>query len=307
MPGRLGHTFPINNRHEYHPMSIRLPIKDVAIVLPAFNEERDLPALLQRIHETLENQPFRYHVIVVDDGSKDRTAAIADEAAAHMPVHLVRHEINRGLGCAIQTGLREAIKFGDLIVTMDADNSHDPIYISDMVRHMDEHDTSIVIASRFRKGSIVKGVPLLRQTMSWGCCLFMKSLVPYREVRDYSTGFRGYRASTVQRLLLQYGDKLVEESGFVCMLEVLLKLRAIGAKAAEIPYTLRYDLKEGASKMRVLRTIRRYFSVVSRYRRALPPPSPVAATGKPIATPSMARKTAPTLGSPARTTQRTEA
>ena len=264
-------------------MSNHPPIQDVTVVLPAFNEERDLPNLLARLKEKLTGQPFRYNVVVVDDGSSDRTAAIAEEAASHMPVHLVRHGVNRGLGCAIQTGLREALKHGDLIVTMDADNSHDPAYISDMVRHMDEHDTSFVIASRFQQGSVVKGVPLLRQAMSWGCFLFMKSVVPFRGVRDYSAGFRGYRASVVQRLALQYGDRLVEESGFVCMLEVLLKLRSIGAKAAEIPYTLRYDLKEGASKMRIIRTIRRYFAVVARYRHALPPASAVASTGKPVA------------------------
>ncbi len=287
-------------------MSTHAPIKDVAVVLPAFNEERDLPALLIRLKETLENQPFGYHVIVVDDGSKDRTAEIAEQAAATMPVRLVKHGVNRGLGCAIQTGLREAVKHGDLVVSMDADNSHDPIYIADMVRHMNTNDTSFVIASRFQKGSVVKGVPLMRQAMSWGCYLFMKAIVPYREVRDYSTGFRGYRASTLQRLIMQYGDKLIEESGFVCMLEVLLKLRSIGAKAAEIPYVLRYDLKEGASKMRVIRTIRRYFAVVNRYRRALPPPSAVASTGKPIAIPAAARK-AVRLGSTARETQQSEA
>jgi dolichol-phosphate mannosyltransferase len=273
-------------------MNTHAPIKDVAVLLPAFNEERDLPALLARIKETLEDQPFGYRVVIVDDGSKDRTAEIAEHAAKTMPVHLVRHGVNRGLGCAIQTGLREAVKHGDLIVSMDADNSHDPAYIADMVRHMNANDTSFVIASRFQKGSIVKGVPLMRQAMSWGCFLFMKSIVPYRDVRDYSTGFRGYRASTVQRLITQYGDKLVEESGFVCMLEVLLKLRAIGAKAAEIPYVLRYDLKEGVSKMRVIRTIRRYFSVVNRYRLALPQASAVASTGRPIAIPDAARKAA---------------
>ncbi|MBX7208511.1 MAG: glycosyltransferase [Verrucomicrobiaceae bacterium] len=271
-------------------MNAHAPIKDVAVVLPAYNEERDLPALLARLKETLEHQPFGYNVVVVDDGSKDRTAEIAQEAAKHMPVHLVKHGVNRGLGCAISTGLREAVKYGDLIVSMDADNSHDPAYITDMVRHMNTHDTGLVIASRFRKGSIVKGVPAFRQAMSWGCFLFMKSIVPYREVRDYSTGFRGYRASVLQRLIMQYGDKLVEESGFVCMLEVLLKLRAIGAKAAEIPYTLRYDLKAGASKMRVFRTIKRYFSVVNRYRAALPPKTAVAASGKPVPVPAAMRK-----------------
>ncbi len=270
-------------------MKTKDTIKNVAVVLPAYNEEKDLPALLARLRETLSNQPFGYRVIIVDDGSKDRTAEIATEAAKTMPVHLVRHGVNRGLGCAIQTGLSEAVNHGDLIVSMDADNSHDPIYIADIVNHMNTHDTGFVIASRFQKGSVVKGVPFIRQGMSWGCYLFMKSIVPYKNVRDYSTGFRGYRATVLQKLIQRYGGKLVEESGFVCMLEVLLKLRAIGAKAAEIPYTLRYDLKEGVSKMRILRTIRRYFSVVNRYRNALPPKSPVAATGRPIPVPAVQR------------------
>ena len=288
-------------------MNASKSIQNVTVLLPAFNEEKDLPALLARLKETLSPQPFGYSVVIVDDGSKDRTAEIAEEAAKTMPIHLVRHGVNRGLGCAIQTGLREAVKHGDLIVSMDADNSHDPIYIADMVKHMDTHDTSFVIASRFQKGSVVKGVPLVRQAMSWGCFLFMRAVVPYRNVRDYSTGFRGYRASTVEKLIAQYGDKLVEESGFVCMLEVLLKMRAIGAKAAEIPYVLRYDLKEGVSKMRIFRTIRRYFSVVNRYRTALPPRSPVAATGRPIQTPAAAPRVVVRLDSAGRQTQTSEA
>jgi dolichol-phosphate mannosyltransferase len=65
-------------------------------------------------------------------------------------------------------------------------------------------------------------------------------------------------------------DKLVEESGFVCMLEVLLKLRSIGVNASEIPYILRYDLKAGVSKLRIWRTLKRYLAVVNRYRDKKP-------------------------------------
>ena len=90
-------------------------------------------------------------------------------------------------------------------------------------------------------------------------------------VRDYSTGFRCYHSSLLKRMASVYGeDKLVEESGFVCMLEVLLKLRAIGARATEIPYVLRYDLKTGVSKLRIWRTLKRYLAVVNRYRDRKP-------------------------------------
>jgi dolichol-phosphate mannosyltransferase len=246
-------------------------IESVAVVLPAFNEEKDLPALLARIKETLTAQNFRYQVIVVDDGSKDRTAEIANEAAKDMPLTLIQHGVNKGLGMGIQTGLSAAMKVADVVVVMDSDNTHDPIYVMDMVHELQTQEVQIVIASRYQPGSTIVGLSAFRKGLSLGCFLLMKTLVPFKNVRDYSTGFRAYDSALLQRMALIYGDdKMVEESGFVCMLEVLLKLRAIGAKATEIPYTLRYDLKTGVSKLRIWRTLKRYLFVVNRYRSKRP-------------------------------------
>jgi dolichol-phosphate mannosyltransferase len=240
----------------------------VAFVLPAFNEEKDLPALLARIKSKMEGQPFRYHVIVVDDGSKDRTAEIAIQAASEMPVRLIRHQVNRGLGGAMQTGLSAAMKDADFVVTMDSDNSHDPIYVADMVKMLNERPScDLVIASRYQKGSEIKGLAYARQILSYACFFTMKTLVPFENVRDYSTGFRCYRSSVLHRVAMHYDGKLIEESGFVCQLELLLKMRAIRSKAVEIPYTLRYDLKEGASKLRIWRTVKRYFAVLGKHHR----------------------------------------
>lgn len=242
-------------------------IESVAVVLPAFNEEKDLPALLARIKETLTGQAFRYQVIVVDDGSKDRTAEIATEAAKDMPLTLIQHGVNKGLGMGIQTGLSAAMKAADAVVVMDSDNTHDPIYVMDMVQQLESEDVQLVIASRYQPGSVIVGLSSFRKGLSLGCFLLMKTLVPFKGVRDYSTGFRCYRSTLLQRMAQAYGEnKLVEESGFVCMLEVLLKLRAIGAKATEISYTLRYDLKTGVSKLRIWKTLKRYLFVVNRYR-----------------------------------------
>ncbi|MFO1483317.1 MAG: glycosyltransferase [Verrucomicrobiaceae bacterium] len=240
-------------------------VNEVAIVLPAYNEEKDLPVLLENIRATLVDMPFSYNVVVVDDGSKDRTAEIAREFATKMPLKLVQHGVNKGLGEGIQTGLREGWLVGDVVVVMDSDNTHNPVYIQDMVKPIREGDADVVIASRFQATSVVQGVPFFRQVLSWGCFLMMKTLLPYRNVRDYSTGFRAYRSLTLGRLIKNSGDKIIEESSFACMLELLLRLRWIGARAIEIPYTLRYDLKVGVSKMRILRTIRRYFNVIGKY------------------------------------------
>lgn len=240
-------------------------VNEVTIVLPAYNEEKDLPVLLENIRTKMADASFKYNVVVVDDGSKDRTAEIAREAAKTMPLKLVQHVVNKGLGEGIQTGLREGWMLGDVVVVMDSDNTHDPIYIEDMVKVIREGDADVVIASRFQASSIVFGVPFFRQVLSWGCFLMMKTLLPYRNVRDYSTGFRAYRSLTLGRLIKNSGEKIIEESSFACMLELLLRLRWVGARAAEIPYTLRYDLKAGVSKMRIFRTIRRYFTVIGKY------------------------------------------
>jgi len=240
-------------------------VNEVAIVLPAYNEEQDLPKLLENIREKMAAMPFSYKVIVVDDGSKDRTADIARDFAKTMPLKLVQHVVNKGLGEGVQTGLREGWLVGDVVVVMDADNSHDPVYIEDMVKKIRDGDADVVIASRFQPGSVVQGVPFFRQVLSWGCFLMMKTLLPYSNVRDYSTGFRAYRSLTLGRLIKNAGPQFLKESSFACMLELMLSLRWIGARAAEVPYTLRYDLKVGVSKMRIWRTIRRYFNVIGRY------------------------------------------
>jgi dolichol-phosphate mannosyltransferase len=241
-------------------------VDHIAVVLPAFNEEKDLPQLLQNLGSSLEKLRRPYHIVVVDDGSADRTAAIAADAARTMPVHLVCHPRNMGLGRAIQTGLTEARKFGGIVVTMDADNSHDPAYISDMIAQFESNKAvDLVICSRYQRGSKIMGLSSFRRMLSYGCYLTMKSLLPYRNVRDYSTGFRAYDAAIIDRLVMRFGDRLVEQSGFACMLELIAKLRTVGAKVIEIPYTLRYDQKQGASKLRIMRTLKQYYHVVRQY------------------------------------------
>jgi dolichol-phosphate mannosyltransferase len=252
-------------------MKTQLNVPEVAFVLPAYNEEKDLPALLERIQSTMKDRPFNYHLIVVDDGSKDRTAEIVLEAAAHMPVKLIRHEVNKGLGGAMQTGLADAMKSADFVATMDSDNSHDPAYVAQMITMLQKNPKlDMVIASRYQKGSEIKGLAAYRQLLSYGCFFMLKTLAPFKNVRDYSTGFRCYRSSILNRVAAHFAGKLIEENGFVCQLELLLKMRTIRAEVAEIPYVLRYDLKEGVSKLRIWRTVKRYFAVIARHRCVMP-------------------------------------
>lgn len=238
----------------------------ITVMMPAFNEEKDLPGLLHRIRDALADWAD-YRVLVVDDGSVDRTADIVRDAAGWMPVTLISHERNRGLGAAIRTGLKCAAELDGTVVTLDADNSQDPLLIRRMVERI-ATGADVVIASRFQPGAQEIGVPPHRLMLSHVSSAGIRALVRIPGVRDYTCGFRAYRVEVLRRLIEQYGDNFVRENGFSCMLELLLNLRRLDAKVAEVPLVLRYDLKVGASKMRILRTMRRY--VVTLVRGFLP-------------------------------------
>ena len=228
----------------------------VVIALPAFNEAETLPLLLEAIREAMLENGIEYRVIVVDDGSVDATAEVAEHLSQTMPVSLVQHGENRGLGEAIRTGLFAATENADprdIIVTMDSDNTHTPGLIARMVRGIREGN-DVVIASRYRQGAHIRGVPRYRRALSFGARVVFSVVFPTPNVRDFTCGFRAYRADVLQEAFRTYGDDFVDQSGFSCMVDILLKLRRLGAIMSEVPLILRYDQKFGASKMMVMRT-----------------------------------------------------
>ena len=230
----------------------------VWIVLPAYNEEESLPALLDAIENAMLEARLTYRIVLVDDGSRDRTAEIAQQAAERMPLTFEQHEVNQGLGATIRDGLTRASELaepGDVLVSLDADNTHNPHQILPMVQKVRE-GFDVVIASRYRDGSRIRGVSLFRRALSyWGGWLFRLSL-PIEGVRDYTCGFRAYRAGALADALADHGPGFFEQQGFQCMVDILLKLRRRPLLFTKVPLILRYDLKGGESKMNVGSTIR---------------------------------------------------
>ncbi|QDV42911.1 Undecaprenyl-phosphate mannosyltransferase [Stieleria neptunia] len=247
--------------HRFRPAKIFL-------ALPAYNEQQALPELLERIGESFADTGLPYEVIVVDDGSTDDTAQIVSQLSFQMPLHLVQHQQNQGLGTTIRDALREAVDRAgerDIIVTMDADNTHPPGLIDRMVRMIHE-GCDVVIASRFESGGCAVGVPIERHFLSIGARLLFTVLFPTRGVRDYTSGFRAYRASVIRQGFADHGEAFVAEKGFSCMADILLKLRKQGVLFGEAPLRLRYDRKGGASKMQVFKTIGLTLKLLTRHR-----------------------------------------
>jgi dolichol-phosphate mannosyltransferase len=246
----------------------RKPPPCVHVVLPAYNEAENLTGLLERIDQALTDAGLRYEVIVVDDGSSDNTAAIAEEHGKLMPVSVVRHETNQGLGGTIREGLRIAVQRcddRDIVVAMDADNTHTPGLILSMVRLVEEGN-DVVIASRYQRGAYVRGLAWHRRLLSFGARALFQIVFPIHGVRDYTSGFRAYRGQALRLAFARYGDQFVSEGGFQCMVDILLKLRKMDAIIREVPLILRYDLKGGASKMKVARTVGRTLHLMVRRR-----------------------------------------
>ncbi len=244
----------------------------ITVVLPAYNEEDALPPLLDAMAEVRANDLPELRVYVVDDGSADRTAEVVREKQEELPfIRLIQHETNKGLSQGIQTGFKAALLDSapdDIIVTLDADNTQPADLIPRMVRQLQEREQDVVIASRFQRGAEVHGVPALRKLYSQVMSVMFRTLFPIRHVRDYSCGFRAYRARTLQQAFDTYGkDGFITEQGFACMVEILFQLDNLpGTTFGEVPMVLRYDLKPTETKMRVFKTIRDTLGVAFRQR-----------------------------------------
>ena len=234
------------------------------IVLPAYNEEAALEKLIVGISVAMQAAGLKYEIIVVNDGSNDRTLEIAKNCGTALPVQVIDHVQNKGLGEALKSGLKRAAELcnsGDVIVTMDADNTHPPDLIPTMISNIEEgHD--LVIASRFVTGAKEYGLSLHRKVLSRGASILMRTLFPTKNVKDYTCGYRAYRSAILQNAFASYGETFICEKGFNAIVEILLKLRSHSLKACEVPLLLHYDRKEGASKMPIMKTILRYWTLI---------------------------------------------
>lgn len=225
----------------------------IIILLPAYNEEQSLPRLLPKIDETFRSLGTPYRVVVCNDGSRDRTREVLAEYAATLPLEVIDHRINRGLGETSRDLFERAAELagpGDIIVRLDCDDTHEPMFIPNLAAKIEE-GFDVVIASRFEPGGGQEGVDGYRAFISRCANLFMKVFFPIRGLKEYSCGFRAYRGDTVKEAVTFFGNDFIQLKGlgFTCTLEKLVKLKLIGARFAEVPFVLRYDQKVSASKM----------------------------------------------------------
>ena len=244
----------------------------IFVIFPAYNEARVIRPTLLALAGAIQGREAEYHAVLVDDGSSDRTTPEAEAAVAdsggRLPLTVLRHDRNRGLGAGLRTGIYWCLDHAgenDVIVTLDADNTHPPSLIPELVRRL-EGGYDLAIASRYRQGSAVRGVPAYRRALSDLGRLVFQGLCPIPGVRDYTCCFRAYRVPILRRARLAYGDALCTARGFEAVMDLLLRLRPLGVKVVEMGFELDYGERAGQSKMKVLKTIRTTVALLARRR-----------------------------------------
>lgn len=253
-------------RHESDTMIGRR--RKVFIGLPAYNEEIAVPRLLERIERQIALSEHAITVVLYNDGSTDRTAPIAQSWQGRLPLVVLGCALNRGLGAGLRALIEHAVAIGqddDVLVIMDCDDTHDPSQLNEILGAM-VGGVDVVIASRFARGALLRGVPFWRHVTAIGAMLLCKLSQPVPGVWDFTCGYRAYRIHLLRAASAHYGAALIRESGFACMVELLLKLNSIGARFAEIPLRLRYDQKPTGSKIDVSGYTRRLILLLVRWR-----------------------------------------
>ena len=235
-------------------------------VIPAFNEEANVPRLLA----DLERRPALWSggwVVLVDDGSSDGTVAAARAHRGDLPVEVLRQMPNQGAGRAFDRGFRHALRFASedaLIVTLESDTTSDLDALEEMLATA-HSGADVVLASHHDEGELVN-VTRHRRFLSKAAAYAIRR-ISRLDAKTVSSFFRVYRASILREAYAHHGHGFIREPGFACKAEILMKLDKLGARIAEVPVSLDWSKREGESKLRVLPTMGGYARLMMRQAR----------------------------------------
>ena len=227
----------------------------IYLILPAYNEERNLVKLFKKINNLIIVKEII--VILVDDCSSDNTKKFKSYKYKFKLIYK-RHEKNMGLSLALESGfnfVKDKAKKKDFIITMDSDNTHPIKIIPKMLEIMKKNNPDIVIASRFLSTSKVNGLSFFRKFLSIIAKYIFSYSFPHKNLKEYTCNFRVYRTHLIKELMKN--KKFFKNEDFNIAAKILLSLIRGNRdlKIFEYPLILNYHYKIGSSKMSVLKNI----------------------------------------------------
>ncbi|HJR58832.1 MAG TPA: polyprenol monophosphomannose synthase [Vicinamibacterales bacterium] len=216
------------------PLAAGPPAADLTIVLPTYNERDRIAELVAALFSACAPHGIQLELVIVDDNSPDGTGAIADELARTHRIRVIHRAGKLGLGTAVVAGFEVASAV--VVGVMDADFSHPPALVPQMLQTFTSARADLVVASRYVRGGSTPDWPLQRRLLSRAACLLARPLSP---IRDAASGFFLIRRDIARGTTIKAG-------GFKICLELIVRSGA--TRLIEVPY--RFDDREqGESKM----------------------------------------------------------
>ena len=241
----------------------------LVFVIPVYNEEENLPRLLAEFEARPSLLGHGSRVILVDDGSRDRTPEIVAGYAGLVPLELVQLDRNRGPGAAFRAGFDAAladVPDDGFVVTLEGDTTSDLDALPEMLERAAAGADLVVASWR------MVNVSRRRRLLSAGAGFMVRHALGL-DAHTVSSFFRVYRVSALRAASDHYGSGLIEEEGFACAAELLAKLSRMGMRVEEVPVRLDWTRRAGKSKMPVAATVFGYWRMLLRARAAGEPAS----------------------------------
>ena len=216
----------------------------LAIVIPTYNEAETIPSLIKELFEKIKHLVEKLDVLIIDDSSPDGTADIVRELGEkYEKITVVQRPKKMGLGAAYKEGFRHILeKFdSELVLQMDADHSHQPSEIPNMLEKIKNFD--FLIASRHVEGSDVIGWGVGRKT-THSIAGAIARICAGIEIKDSTSGFRMFKKKTLEKIDFEK----IRSDGFAFQIEVLYQLKQLGMRGLEVP-TVFVNRTKGSSKM----------------------------------------------------------
>jgi dolichol-phosphate mannosyltransferase len=231
------------------------------IIIPTYNEKENLPSLLEDIFSHAPTTD----ILIVDDHSPDGTGELADRMSTQDErVHVLHRSGKLGLGTAYIAGFHYALAHNyEAAFEMDADFSHDPRYLPDFLKKIEEAD--LVIGSRYIPGGCTPNWSLLRRFISGGGNVFARTLLGLT-VRDCTAGYRCYR----RRVLESVAFETIRSQGYGFQVEMAYRVEKQGFTIVEIPIVF-LDRRVGKSKMSHAIFVEGFINVVRARFGRIPP------------------------------------
>lgn len=227
------------------------------ILIPCYNEEDNIDLLYQNLSQCKIHKEKFY--VFVDDGSKDQTVKKIKDLFKDEPLQLITKDRNYGPGHSFELGfewiLSHSADEDDLVITMEADNTSDLGILQEMIIQT-ELGRELVLSSVYAAGGRIENIDLGRRVLSYLANRFFRFFFDIR-VLTLSSFYRVYSLSLLRKIQGRY-PKIIEENGFICMLEILIKAIRQKAIIAEVPMILDSNKRRGTSKMDILKTTFHY-------------------------------------------------